>query len=273
MLLHMNSQNRPLVSIITVCFNCKSDLTRTIESIESQLSKDFEHIVVDGASQDGTLSILEQRQKQYQDAAFPFKFIHEKDFGPYDAMNKGIQIAEGIWTIFLNAGDTFVDSEVLQKASSFLSVAKNDVVYGSTVVHWNNGKTMLMKPLPMDTIYYKMPFCHQSVFTRTALLKERSFSRNYSIVADFDMFFDFYHGKKSFMKIDVPIANFYYGGLSAQPIKILQQTRQFLGTYEIPLSRRIHFYIHAFNVRLRLNLAKLPILQSVYRKIKYRNRN
>lgn len=268
----MNSQNQPLISIITVCFNCKSDLTRTIESIESQLFIDFEHIVVDGGSQDGTLSILEQRKKQHQDAAFPFKYIHEKDFGPYDAMNKGIQIAEGIWTIFLNAGDTFVDSEVLQKSSSTLNVAKNDVIYGSTIVHWSDGKSMLVRPLPLETIQYKMPFCHQSIFTRTTLLKVRNFSRTYSIIADFDMFFDFYHSKKSFKEIDVSIANFYFGGLSSQPIKVLQQTLQLLNSYEVSPSQKLRFYIHAANVRLRLILAKLPLLQATYRKIKYRNR-
>lgn len=100
----------PVLSIITVNLNDKEGLARTLDSVKQQTKKDFELIVVDGLSQDGSLEII----KEY--AQIITKTIIEKDTGVYDAMNKGIAAAEGDYFFFLNAGDHFIHSDCLAKA-------------------------------------------------------------------------------------------------------------------------------------------------------------
>ena len=93
--------NETLISIITVCYNIKDEIERTCESIISQTANNYEWIVVDGGSIDGTVDIL----NKYKDKMSVF--ISEKDTGIYNAMNKGIKRATGEWCIFMNGGDCF----------------------------------------------------------------------------------------------------------------------------------------------------------------------
>ena len=102
-------ENQPKVSIITVCFNAKEMLITTLEDIRKQKYDNLEYIVVDGKSSDGTLDLL----NNYQDIIS--KIVSEPDKGIYDAMNKGINIATGEWVIFMNAGDTFANENILTR--------------------------------------------------------------------------------------------------------------------------------------------------------------
>lgn len=101
-----------IVSVITVCYNCKEFLERTIQSFITQTYQSKELIIVDGGSNDGTLDIIKKYSK-YID-----KWISEPDEGIYDAMNKGIKLAGGKWLNFMNAGDVFADKEVLHNIFS-----------------------------------------------------------------------------------------------------------------------------------------------------------
>lgn len=96
------------ITIITVCYNALSDLEMTINSVINQTYKDIEYIIIDGGSTDGSLDII------YKYKRYISKWISEPDNGIYDAMNKGIGLATGKWINFMNAGDTFVNSKVLE---------------------------------------------------------------------------------------------------------------------------------------------------------------
>lgn len=87
------------ISIITICYNAASDLEKTIKSVAAQKFKDFEYIVIDGQSKDSTLDIIKRNEDVIS------KWVSEPDKGIYDAMNKGIRMAEGDWLIMMNAGD------------------------------------------------------------------------------------------------------------------------------------------------------------------------
>jgi len=115
------------VSVITVVFNAKNTIAQTIESVLSQTYKNIEHIVIDGGSTDGTLSIIQK----YRDKIA--KFISKPDQGIYDAMNKGILLASGKVVGFLNADDMFYDKNVIQRVA--LSFDNNDIdcIYGNLV--------------------------------------------------------------------------------------------------------------------------------------------
>lgn len=102
------------ISVITICYNDKDGLIKTINSVQSQIYEDYEHIIIDGGSLDGTLKLLKEIKNE------KCHWISERDKGIYDAMNKGIKMAKGEWLIMLNAGDVFADSYVLEKFSPHL---------------------------------------------------------------------------------------------------------------------------------------------------------
>ena len=106
------------LSVITICYNIKDEIRRTCESIANQTNHDFEWIVVDGGSTDGTVEILNEYKKHID------VFISEPDKGIYNAMNKGIMQAHGEFLNFMNGGDTFADSNVV---ADFLNYDTDDV--------------------------------------------------------------------------------------------------------------------------------------------------
>ena len=117
----------PLFSIITVTFNAESTVVPTLDSVDAQTWNDYEHLIIDGASTDRTIQIV-------NDARSPRRrLLSEKDYGIYDAMNKGLSLAKGKYLIFLNAGDTFHTSETLAHiASTIICEDYPGIVYGQT---------------------------------------------------------------------------------------------------------------------------------------------
>ena len=95
------------LSIITINYNNQSGLQRTVESIVNQTWKEFEYIVIDGGSTDGSAAYLESQNKIFD------YWVSEKDLGIYNAMNKGIKAATGHYLLFLNSGDELLNDKVL----------------------------------------------------------------------------------------------------------------------------------------------------------------
>ena len=110
-----------MISIITITFNAEKTLRRTMESVANQTCRDYEHIVIDGASRDRTLAIA----RSYEGV----RILSEPDRGLYDAMNKGIAMARGEYLLFLNAGDTFSGPEVLE-AYAERTRKGDDIIFG-----------------------------------------------------------------------------------------------------------------------------------------------
>jgi Glycosyltransferases involved in cell wall biogenesis len=105
----MNNRPDPRFSIITVTYNAEKVIEKTIQSIVGQTYKNYEYIIIDGASKDSTLAIIDK----YRDNVN--KLISEPDKGLYDAMNKGIAAASGDYLCFLNAGDIFHERILFSK--------------------------------------------------------------------------------------------------------------------------------------------------------------
>ena len=119
----------PLFSIITITFNAEQVLPPTLDSVKRQSFTNFEHLVVDGASTDGTVEIAERSGIK------GISVVSEPDRGLYDAMNKGIRRAKGEYLIFLNAGDAFHAPSSLQEiADAIEQGAQPDIVYGQTQI-------------------------------------------------------------------------------------------------------------------------------------------
>ena len=170
------------ISIIVVSLNTVDSFIKTIDSITSQTNQNYEIIVIDGGSTDGTIEEIAKRKK-----FFSFYSI-EKDDGIYDAMNKGIDHIKTDWTIFLNSGDVFYNNHILNKIIN-LCVLKNDIIFSNTIVNNSNLKYVVTsKQFNKNTIV--MPFCHQSSIVKTSLLKSYKFNTKYSLSSDFNFFLE-----------------------------------------------------------------------------------
>ncbi len=199
----------PAFTIITVCLNIASTIRRTCESIVNQTFQDFQWIVVDGASTDGTLNILKEYSSRIN------ILISEPDKGIYNAMNKGIKHATGEYINFMNGGDEFYDNMVLENV--ILNTAfKGDIIYGDEY-KIKNGESYMFKnweTITEDILFNRFGIAHQSSFTKTSILKKYGFDEKYVIAADFDLFVKAFKKGYSFYKIPIIINRFYEDGIS-----------------------------------------------------------
>lgn len=189
-----------IVSIITVCRNHAQELERTIRSVESQTWQEKEYLVIDGASTDDTPNVIKAHEASIT------RWVSEPDLGIYDAMNKGVRMAQGEWVIFMNAGDTFASDDTLQRV--FGSPQDADVIYGDVI----KGKLVKKAEAPRNA--HRMFYCHQSAFVRTRCLREFPFDIRHRMSADFKQVKQLYLSGKTFRQLDFPVANFDTQGVS-----------------------------------------------------------
>ena len=175
----------PKFSIITVTYNAEKVLEDTIQSVISQTYHHVEYILVDGASKDGTLSIIDR----YRDRIT--RIVSEPDKGLYDAMNKGIRLATGDYLCFLNAGDSFHEDDTLQQMVHTLPGSElPDVMYGETALVDKEGHFVRMrrlsapKMLTWKSFRQGMLVCHQAFFAKRTLVEP--YNLKYRFSADFD---------------------------------------------------------------------------------------
>lgn len=172
------------ISIITITFNCEKVVENTINSVINQTYSNVEYLIIDGNSKDNTIKIINQYKNHID------YFISEKDKGIYDAMNKGIKQASGEWIIFMNAGDIFVDNDVLKRCVPYL-LNMNDIVYGNTIVHSRYGDYKEL-PLSLEKLNNRMIFCHQSCFIKSSYHKQHLYDISFKSSGDLDFFYKAY---------------------------------------------------------------------------------
>lgn len=212
-------------TVVTVCRNASSTIRTAIESVLHQKYDNFEYIVVDGLSTDHTYDIVRSYEDSFRERGIPFVYVSEKDRGIFDAMNKGASMASGKWISYINADDRYHSEYTLQEVKR--QICKDaDVVYGDTVrvaggiEKWGKGK-------PPETIYRNMPFCHQSGFVKTELMKQRRFDLDYR-VADYNFFLRSYMDGAKFQYIEVTVSDYSEEGYSNQ-----NKYATYLGTVQI----------------------------------------
>lgn len=196
-------------SIITVCYNCKNTIEKTLLSVIHQTYNNFQYIIIDGGSTDGTLDII----YQYKDKINVI--LTEPDKGVYDAMNKGIKLANGKWINFMNSGDTFYNLNVLSDVSKSIN-SETDIIYGNTCIELTPSIRYCLLPDKLTSIEDKLPFCHQSCFIKTSIAQENLFDLSFKYVADYALFYYLYNKKAKFQYINAIISNYQIGsGLTA----------------------------------------------------------
>lgn len=232
----------PLISVVTICYNAKNDLEKTILSVLSQTYQDIEYIIIDGGSTDGTVDIIHKYSERL------FYWISEPDKGIYDAMNKGMDRATGSWINFMNAGDTFCDNEVIKNIFGYNDLSDYSVIYGDCYVSKLN-QLQYLKASSMKKVHVQMPFCHQSSFIRKTRLR---FSIDLKIAADYQMIYEYYrmNGISSFLYISKPISVFDATGISTTNNNLLQ--KEYGIVYK--RTRNAYYYIYLCKQILKMLL-------------------
>ena len=150
------------ISVITINYNDKLGLEKTIKSVTNQTLRNFEYIIIDGGSNDGGGEVIEQYKDKID------YWISEPDKGIYNAMNKGIRNATGDFVIFLNSGDIFHDNQVLFKIDSLIC-NDFDIYYGDIIVKKTNSQRLKKYPDQLSFSYfYTNALCHQACFIKRA---------------------------------------------------------------------------------------------------------
>lgn len=185
-------------SIITCTYNASEVLQRTLDSVMSQTWGQIEHIIVDGASKDSTMTMAEayRRRSAEEETEHDIIIKSEPDRGLYDAMNKGLQLATGDYVVFLNAGDVLPTDETLENISNDVNERSDGrlpaVLYGDTNIVDNNGELLRPRRLaPPDNLSWRsfrhgMLVCHQAFYVRTDIAKAEPYNLKYRFSADVD---------------------------------------------------------------------------------------
>lgn len=172
----------PLFSVITINYNNAAGLKQTISSVVSQSFPDFEFIVIDGLSTDGSIACVEAEPRINS-------WLSESDKGIYDAQNKGILKASGDYLLFLNSGDVLVNKDVLQKVSTHL-VSRQSFYYGNLILQKNGILENHVAPEVIDIDFIlNSTFWHPCVFIKSNLFKDFGlYNTSFKIAGDYEFF-------------------------------------------------------------------------------------
>ncbi len=239
---------QPLISIITVNLNDVEGLKRTMTSVFEQTFREFEYIIIDGGSTDGSKEYIERNKDKID------YWVSEKDSGIYNAMNKGIKAANGDYLLFLNSGDWLFENAVLDKVADKLSDC--DVLYGNMVKVFSDGKQHLDKGVNgREITFYTFAtgnLNHQATFISKGLfVRYGLYDENIGIVADWNFFLIALGMNNSKVKyLDIEISFFDMTGISSD-FKARNEERLKILREEIP------FPIYADYLKLKEQEATL----------------
>lgn len=201
---------KPVLSVITIVYNNVRDIERTMLSVLNQSYDAIEYIVVDGASNDGTLEIIKRHENRVA------KLISEKDKGIYDAMNKGLALATGDYVIFMNSGDEFYAHDTV--ANVFATAPDADIYYGETEMVNDERESLGQRrhtapdKFNWRSFKYGMSVSHQAIYIKRALTEP--YDMRYQLSADIDWIIRAAKKAKKIVKVEGYVAKYLVGGMS-----------------------------------------------------------
>jgi len=205
------SQNlhcKPLISIITVCYNAEKVIEKTMLSVLCQSYKNIEYVIVDGMSTDKTLEIIERTLKSYKNV--PVKIVSENDNGIYDAMNKAISYSNGDWLNFMNAGDVFSGPTIISEIVSSGLMNTSSFIYSDFIANDGHKARLIPQSLEKGKILHQSSLYKKSLHYKYGLF----YVTHPYIVSDYLFFLQIPQGE--FVKYSTPISVNDISGISMQ---------------------------------------------------------
>ena len=239
------------LSIITVNLNNKEGLQKTIDSVVSQTFKDFEWIVIDGGSTDGSKELIEQYSDHFA------YWVSEPDSGVYNAMNKGVAKAIGEYLSFMNSGDVYANEQVLQKV--FDVSPSQDILFGDWVLHYPDQQFYVKEPetLSLHRLLY-WSICHQAMFIKAVLLKQKGYDESYRVIADWKRWLEAVAGGCSVLYLPELICIFDCSGMSFNNGQLLEEEKKRLFEKDLVQFKTIRdFYANTYNYPTLLPIYEL----------------
>lgn len=211
--------NKPLISIITVVFNARATLEATIQSVLSQDKELTEYWIIDGGSTDGTIDLI----RQYEDQLAGW--CSEPDNGIYDAMNKGIDRANGKWLYFLGGDDTLRQG-ILKQIQPYL-IEPYSMVFGDVLFDNGHRYRSFLGPrtILQNTVH------HQSVFYNSSLFATFRYDHTLTVVSEYDIHLRLYLQKAATYYISIILADCATGGASSELPRSLKETNRVRSRY------------------------------------------
>lgn len=200
----------PLLSIVTVNLNNSEGLEKTLKSIFEQTWQNFELIVIDGGSKDGSKEHLEKHESQMA------YWVSEKDEGIYNGMNKGLRKCKGNYVVFMNSGDYFLSPDSLKLCFEIISYNDADIFYGQIKIDDEGSEKTITYPSKLSLNYLKKRVInHQACFFKIeTMLNLGGYNEKYHLAADYHYYLIAYLKGKTFHPILIPIVKYDISGIS-----------------------------------------------------------
>ena len=250
------------LTIITINRNNAEGLVKTMQSVLSQTRSDYEYVVVDGASTDDSVAVIERLAPAFGDR---LKWISEPDKGIYNAMNKGLGMVEGKYVLFLNSGDCFASPNVVDNVFQALEAEEYPpILYGNRIEVYPDGHTRQIRPIPSGDFtffyFYLRSLPHQTAFIQRVLFdKYGLYDESLKIVSDWKWFMQVIAlGGERTAFADIDIVFYDMTGISNTNKSLhLQERRQVLSAL-IPASILADYEARVFEIRRTERLKRHP---------------
>lgn len=249
----MKSNNlSPLISIITVVYNGEKYLEQTINSVIKQTYKNIEYIIIDGGSKDGTLNII----KKYEEhIAY---WVSEPDRGLYDAMNKGIAIAQGELIGMINSDDWYELDAVETMVSAYIKNPTKNIFHADQYNVYEDGsrKVRQYNPSVFKFKYYAMTYHHPSMFITSNEYKKHRYNTELRVLSDYQFVLEsLFREPDGLEYIEKTIVNYRLDGISAQ----ISLKKALIEGFKARKLAKMSFIenIFSFLLRLAINIPRL----------------
>jgi glycosyltransferase involved in cell wall biosynthesis len=214
---------KPLVSLITVSYNSEETIKDTIESILNQTYENVEYIIIDGLSQDNTVSIAKNYKNRFIERGYKYKIISEKDKGLYDAMNKGIKMAGGKIIGILNSDDFYINEFVIEKVVTKIVSERADCLYADLLYVDEMDTNKVVRKWKAKKGDFRLGWNppHPTTFiTKSTYEKFGLYKVEYKISSDYDILYKIIHkGKSRVVYLAEYIVKMRSGGRSTSGLK------------------------------------------------------
>ena len=267
-------------SVIVASYNAGEKLHQTIESVLAQTCSDYEVIVKDALSADGSADALAARLEEQPGLRDRIRLVREKDGGIYDGMNRGAALARGEYVYFLNCGDVLHDKDVLAavraEAEALAAAGETGplILYGD-VVEAVSGQRVAANPRMSDAALYRNIPNHQACFYSRALLEARGFDTSLRVRADYEHFlWCVKRGGARAVRMDIVVADYEGGGFSetAENRRVSAAEHRAVTARYLPLGTRLlcRAYMVLTLQPLREKLSRDPKTAAFYQGVKRR---